>query len=65
MGDFLNWYGRAMLAGLKIEMLPEVLVHRRIHATNYQRMHKQERRQMLAAVKDLMDQRRALREPGD
>lgn len=58
-GDFLDWYGRAMLAGLKIEMLPETLLHRRIHANNYQRTHKHERREYLYAVKELLERRRA------
>jgi hypothetical protein len=34
-------------------------VHRRIHANNYQRTHKHERGQILRAVKDLLDRRRA------
>jgi glycosyltransferase involved in cell wall biosynthesis len=60
MGDFLDWYGRAMLAGMKVEMLPETVVHRRIHANNYQRTHKHERREYLLAVKDLLDRRRGI-----
>lgn len=59
-GDFLDWYGRAMLARMNIEMLPETVVYRRIHANNYQRTHKQQRREYLRAVKDLLDRRRAL-----
>jgi glycosyltransferase involved in cell wall biosynthesis len=59
MGDFLDWYGRATLAGLRMLMLEETVVHRRIHANNYQRTHKHERGQILRAVKDLLDRRRA------
>jgi glycosyltransferase involved in cell wall biosynthesis len=58
-GDFLDWYGRAMLAGMNMRMLPETVVHRRIHADNYQRKHRSERREYLRAVKDLLDRRRA------
>ena len=58
MGDFLDWYGRAMLARMNVEMLPETVVHRRIHANNYQRTHKHQRREYLRAVKDLLDRRR-------
>jgi glycosyltransferase involved in cell wall biosynthesis len=58
LGDFLDWYGRAMLAEMKIEMLPETVVHRRIHANNYQRSHRQQRYEYLQAVKDLLDRRR-------
>jgi glycosyltransferase involved in cell wall biosynthesis len=60
MGDFLDWYGRAMLAQMKIEMLPETVVHRRIHANNYQRTYKDQRREYLRAVKDLLDRRRGI-----
>jgi len=60
MGDFLDWYGRAMLAQLNIQMLPDTVVHRRIHATNYQRTHKHQRREYLSAVKDLLDRRRGI-----
>ena len=59
-GDFLDWYGRAMLAGVNVEMLPETLVYRRIHAANYQRTHAHRRREYLFAVKDLLDRRRSL-----
>jgi len=59
-GDFLDWYGRALQAQINIEMLPETVVHRRIHANNYQRMHKHERRQYLHAVKELLDRRRGI-----
>jgi glycosyltransferase involved in cell wall biosynthesis len=60
MGDFLDWYGRAMLAGLKMEMVPETVVHRRIHAHNYQRTYPHQRREYLRAVKDLLDRRRGI-----
>ena len=58
VGDFLDWYGRAMLAQMNIEMLPETLVYRRIHANNQQRMNPVRRREYLRAVKDLLDRRR-------
>lgn len=58
-GDFLDWYGRAMLAGLSMEMLPETLVYRRIHANNHQRRHRNHR-EYLFAVKDLLDRRRGV-----
>jgi glycosyltransferase involved in cell wall biosynthesis len=58
MGDFLDWYGRAMLARLSAEMLPQTVVYRRIHSNNYQRTHKYQRREYLLAVKDLLDRRR-------
>lgn len=33
-GDFVDWYMRAMEAGLQVHMLPEVLAERRIHLGN-------------------------------
>jgi glycosyltransferase involved in cell wall biosynthesis len=59
-GDFIDWYGRAMRARLNIEMLDETVVYRRIHANNYQRMHKEERREYVRAVKELLDRRRGI-----
>jgi len=58
VGDFLDWYGRAMVAQVKVEMIPETVVYRRIHANNYQRTHKYQHREYLRAVKDLLDRRR-------
>jgi len=60
MGDFLDWYGRALLLEMKIEILPQAMVYRRIHANNYQRTHKHQRRDYLFAVKELLDRRRAI-----
>jgi glycosyltransferase involved in cell wall biosynthesis len=59
-GDFLDWYGRAMLAGLNIEMLDQTVVYRRIHANNYQRTHKADRREYVRAIKRLLDRRRGI-----
>lgn len=59
VGDFLDWYGRAMLADMHIEVLPETVLYRRIHAGNFQRANKHRRREYLRAVKDLLDRRRA------
>ena len=58
LGDFLDWYGRAMVLGLKTQMLPETVLRRRIHATNYSRTHKHLQEQYLSAVKQLLDRRR-------
>ena len=59
IGDFIDWYGRAMLAGLRTRMLPDTVLHRRIHRNNHQRRN---RHLMgagyLQAVKELLDRRR-------
>jgi len=60
VGDFLDWYGRALLARMNVEMLPETVVYRRIHANNYQRKHQHQFRENLRVVKDLLDRRRGI-----
>jgi glycosyltransferase involved in cell wall biosynthesis len=57
-GDFLDWYGRAMFAGMHVEMLPETVLYRRIHANNFQRMNQRRASEYVRAVKDLLDRRR-------
>ena len=59
MGDFLDWYGRATLANLSMQMLNETLVRRRIHLANFQRTHKHLRHENLIVLKKLLDLRRA------
>ena len=59
MGDFLDWYGRAMIQNLKVHMQSQVVMHRRIHAANYQRTHGHLRKQYLSALKQLLDRRRS------
>lgn len=60
IGDFLDWYGRATLLQMNVEMLSETVVYRRIHANNYQRTHKHHGTEYLRAVKDLLDRRRGI-----
>lgn len=59
MGDFLDWYGRATLSNLNMHMLPDTLVLRRIHLSNFQRTHKHLRKENLFVLKKLLDSRRA------
>ena len=59
VGDFLDWYGRAMIAELRVRMLPETVLHRRIHRANHQRVHRDAVRPgYLRAVRDLLVRRR-------
>ncbi len=67
IGDFIDWYGRATMAGLRTDMLPDVVLRRRIHRSNHQRQYRAEVHQgYLKAVKELLDRRRAagVRETG-
>jgi glycosyltransferase involved in cell wall biosynthesis len=59
MGDFLEWYGRATLLGLRMHVQPETVLRRRLHATNFQRTHSHLRRQYLPTLKEFLDRRRA------
>jgi glycosyltransferase involved in cell wall biosynthesis len=58
MGDFLDWYGRAMILNCRVYMQPATVLHRRIHTTNFQRTHGHLRKQYLPALKQLLDRRR-------
>lgn len=58
VGDFIDWYGRALVAQLNVEILLETLVYRRIHANNFQRVNQHRQREYVRAVKDLLDRRR-------
>lgn len=60
MGELIDWYGRAMDLGLRSAMLPDVLMRRRIHATN-QGVVKRDRyaKDYLRILKQTRDRRRA------
>ena len=64
MGDFVDWYGRAMILNCRTYMQPQTVLRRRIHETNYQRTHAHLRRLYLPAVKQLLDRRRAAKQTG-
>ena len=57
--EFVDWYGRATVQGLRSRMLPEVLVLRRIHADNNGRRNRDgQRNEDLLALKRVLDMRR-------
>jgi glycosyltransferase involved in cell wall biosynthesis len=58
--DFLDWYSRALEAGLQGEILPEVVAERRIHAANFGVQNPEEqRRGYLSTLKATLDRQRA------
>lgn len=65
VGDPMEWFARAIEAGIRIEMLPDTLVYRRMHRHNLS-WQSGARREMTAAmkasivrvVKDTLDRRR-------
>ena len=57
--DFLDWYGRAQVQGLRTHMLPDILGLRRLHANNTGRVHGHAQRQEnVLALKRMLDLRR-------
>ncbi len=60
MGDFLDWYRRAMDMGLSFGMLDKVLLHRRIHNANTSLIHRSEIGDYVRLLKASMDRRRKI-----
>jgi len=59
LGEFLDWYARALDAKLEIVTLPDVLLRRRLHAGNVGRHARSDRRDYLRVLKQSIDRRRA------
>ena len=59
LGEVVDWYNRAVEAGLKMHMLPEILYERRLHDDNLGKREQQFRSDYLAVVKAALDRRRA------
>jgi glycosyltransferase involved in cell wall biosynthesis len=63
--EHVEWFARARAAGIVDELLPEVLVYRRIHHGNRSRhLAQQSRDEHLALLKSLLDARRAAAKRG-
>jgi glycosyltransferase involved in cell wall biosynthesis len=58
VGELIPWLGRVKDLNLKVHLLPEVLVSRRLHETNLGRSARDRRRDYLVAVKEVFDRRR-------
>jgi glycosyltransferase involved in cell wall biosynthesis len=58
VGEFLDWYGRAMDAGLNSVLLDEVLLQRRIHSDNMGVRERDKRSDYLRVFKASLDRRR-------
>lgn len=59
MGEFIEWYARAVDAGLRPAMLPDILARRRLHGANMTRTGR-DRVQYAHALKSIIDRRRKL-----
>ena len=57
--DFIDWYARAGEAGLRSKLLPDVVLERRVHASNMGRQdRKTQRENYLRALRATIDRRR-------
>jgi glycosyltransferase involved in cell wall biosynthesis len=61
VGEFLEWYARAIDIGLRPFMLTQLLGRRRLHDTNTGRVGRAHRPQYAQIIKGILDRRRALR----
>ncbi len=59
VGYFVDWYSRAQALGIRAEMLPDVLLHRRLHRTNLSRTQPQARPDFARILKSVLDRKRA------
>jgi hypothetical protein len=59
VGEFADWYLRATEMGLRVAMLPELLVWRRLHEANNWTRQRESRTDYLRVLKASLDRRRA------
>ncbi len=59
VGEFVEWYGRAMEAGVRAQLLPGTLAWRRQHANNTTRRNSSKRPDYAHVLKAMLDRRRA------
>lgn len=59
VGNFVDWYARAQEVGLRTEMLPELVLRRRLHRTNTGRVQPAARPDFARILKAALDRRRA------
>jgi glycosyltransferase involved in cell wall biosynthesis len=58
VGEFVAWYARAQLLGLREKMIPTVLLERRLHRTNQGILKREERGDYVRVIKKILDGRR-------
>lgn len=59
VAEWIDWYARAQERGLRVEMLPDVVLRRRLHGRNQGIREARSRIQYVQAVKAALDRRRA------
>ena len=63
LGEFIDWYSRAAEHGLQSRVLPQVVMHRRIHRTNLGIRERHSQIDYVRVIKAALDRRRAAK-PG-
>jgi glycosyltransferase involved in cell wall biosynthesis len=58
LGDFIDWFSRAKEEGLKVMMLPRVMLIRRVHGDNLTFRQKDDRSDYIRIMKAALDRRR-------
>lgn len=58
VGEFIDWFARAQAAGVKMVMLPEVLVGRRIHSVNMGINERGARNDYIKVLREVMRRKR-------
>ena len=58
IGEFADWYARAVELGLNDVVIPQMLLRRRIHATNSSIVYREARSDYVRVVKAAIDRRR-------
>lgn len=59
LGEFIDWYAKAIEQGLKSYILPEIVLRRRLHSTNMGIRDRQHRIDYVRILKTALDRRRA------
>jgi hypothetical protein len=59
LGEFIEWYARAVDAGIETLMLPDVVLLRRVHDANMGVRLRDERSEYARVLKSVLDRRRA------
>ena len=62
-GEFIDWWGRAQQLGLPHAVLPELVMRRRVHASNMTRQEPDGRREYLSLLREQLARQRAVSEP--
>ena len=61
VGEFIDWYARAVEHGLRSLMLPDVVLYRRVHDANFTARARDSRQDFVRIVKAALDRRRGAR----